>query len=371
MSETTATIASPEKSEAKTPKTYSTKAYSAKSPTSPLAPDRIQRRAPRPQDIQIEILYCGVCHSDLHQVRNEWESVMPTVYPCVPGHEIVGRVVKVGSAVKKFKEGDIAAVGCMVDSCGVCPSCRAGEEQYCDNMATLTYNSEDKQLGGVTYGGYSESVVVTEAFALKVPKQLDLAATAPLLCAGITTYSPLRHWNVKKGQKVGIVGLGGLGHMGVKFAHALGANVVLFTTSPNKTKDALQLGADEIVISKNEVEMQKHLASFDFILDTVSAEHDVNAYIDLLKRDGTLTLVGAPPTPFAVKGFGLLFKRRQLAGSIIGGIRETQEMLDFCGEHAIAADIEMVRMTQINEAFERLLKSDVKYRFVIDMASLK
>jgi len=258
-----------------------------------------------------------------------------------------------------------------VDSCGVCPNCRAGEEQFCDNTATFTYNAEDKQIGGVTYGGYSDSIVVTEAFALKVPQQLDLAATAPLLCAGITTYSPLRHWNVKKGQKVGVVGLGGLGHMGVKFAHALGANVVLFTTSPNKTKDALRLGADEVVISKNATEMQKHLASFDFILDTVSAEHDLNAYIDLLKRDGTLTLVGAPPTPSPVNGFGLLFKRRQLAGSIIGGIRETQEMLDFCAEHGITSDIELIRMPQINEAFERLLKSDVKYRFVIDMASLK
>jgi len=371
MNETTATIAPPEKSQAQASKTYSAKVYSAQSPTSTLAPGKIQRRAPRPQDIQIEILYCGVCHSDLHTVRNEWESVMPTVYPCEPGHEIVGRVVKAGRAVKKFKEGDIAAVGCMVDSCGVCPNCRAGEEQFCDNTATFTYNAEDKQIGGVTYGGYSDSIVVTEAFALKVPQQLDLAATAPLLCAGITTYSPLRHWNVKKGQKVGVVGLGGLGHMGVKFAHALGANVVLFTTSPNKTKDALRLGANEVVISKNEAEMQKHLASFDFILDTVSAQHDLNAYIDLLKRDGTLTLVGAPPTPSPVQGFGLLFKRRQLAGSIIGGIRETQEMLDFCAEHGIAADIELIRMPQINEAFERLLKSDVKYRFVIDMASLK
>jgi uncharacterized zinc-type alcohol dehydrogenase-like protein len=352
-------------------KAYSAKVYSARSATSALAPGSIQRRAPRPQDIQIEILYCGVCHSDLHQVRNEWVDVMATVYPCVPGHEIVGRVVKAGSAVKKFKEGDIAAVGCMVDSCGVCPSCRAGEEQFCDNMATFTYNSEDKQIGGVTYGGYSESIVVTEAFALKVPKQLDLAATAPLLCAGITTYSPLRHWNVKKGQKVGIVGLGGLGHMGLKFAHAFGANVVLFTTSPKKTEDALRLGADEVVVSKNETEMQKHLASFDFILDTVSAEHDLNAYINLLKRDATLTLVGAPPTPAPILGFGLLFKRRQLAGSVIGGIRETQEMLDFCAEHGITADIELIRMQQVNEAFERLLKSDVKYRFVIDMASLK
>jgi alcohol dehydrogenase (NADP+) len=371
MNQTTSTVELNEKTQPEASKTYSAKVYSAQSPTSQLAPGKILRRAPRPQDIQIEILYCGVCHSDLHQVRNEWVSMMPTVYPCVPGHEIVGRVVKAGSAVKKFKEGDIAAVGCMVDSCGQCPSCRAGEEQFCDNMATLTYNSEDKQLGGVTYGGYSESVVVTENFALKVPKQLDLAATAPLLCAGITTYSPLRHWKVKKGQKVGIVGLGGLGHMGVKFAHAFGANVVLFTTSPNKAADAVRLGADEVVVSKNEAEMQKHLASFDFILDTVSAEHDLNAYIDLLKRDGTLTLVGAPPTPSPVKGFGLLFKRRQLAGSIIGGIRETQEMLDFCAEHGFAADIETIRIQQINEAFERLLKSDVKYRFVVDMASLK
>lgn len=371
MNETTSTIAPHERTQSDTRKTFSAKVYSAQSANSALAPGSIQRRAPRPQDIQIEILYCGICHSDLHTVRNEWVSVMPTVYPCVPGHEIVGRVVKTGSAVKKFKEGDIAAVGCMVDSCGKCPGCLAGEEQFCEAPATFTYNSEDKHIGGVTYGGYSQSIVVTEAFALKVPKQLNLAATAPLLCAGITTYSPLRHWSVKKGQKVGIVGLGGLGHMGLKFAHAFGANVVLFTTSPNKTEDALRLGANEVVVSKNEAEMQKHLASFDFILDTVSAEHDLNAYIDLLKRDGTLTLVGAPPTPSPVQGFGLLFKRRQLAGSIIGGIRETQEMLDFCAEHGITSDIELIRIQQINEAYERLLKSDVKYRFVIDMASLK
>lgn len=371
MNETTSTIAPHEEIPSNTRKTYPAKVYSAQSAASALVPGSIRRRTPRPQDIQIEILYCGVCHSDLHQVRNEWVSVMPTVYPCVPGHEIVGRVVKAGSAVKKFKEGDFAAVGCMVDSCGVCPSCREGSEQFCENMATFTYNSEDKQIGGVTYGGYSESIVVTEAFALRVSKELDLAGTAPLLCAGITTYSPLRHWNVKKGQKVGIVGLGGLGHMGVKFAHAFGANVVLFTTSPNKTEDALRLGAHEVVISKNAAQMQKHLATFDFILDTVSAEHDLNAYIDLLKRDGTLTLVGAPPTPSPVRGFGLLFKRRQLAGSVIGGIRETQEMLDFCAEHGISADIELIRMQQIDDAFERLLKSDVKYRFVIDMATLK
>jgi uncharacterized zinc-type alcohol dehydrogenase-like protein len=296
---------------------------------------------------------------------------MTTTYPCVPGHEIVGRVVKAGSAVRKFKEGDLAAVGCLVDSCRVCASCRAGEEQFCENGPTFTYNSEDKQLGGVTYGGYSDSVVVDEAFALKVSKDLDLAGTAPLLCAGITTYSPLRHWKVSKGQKVGIVGLGGLGHMGVKFANAFGAHVVLFTTSPKKTEDALRLGAHEVVVSKNDAEMQKHAASFDFILDTVSGEHDLNAYIALLKRDGTMTLVGAPPTPTPVLGFGLLFKRRQLAGSLIGGIRETQEMLDFCAEHGITSDIELIRIEQINEAYARLLKSDVKYRFVIDMASLK
>ncbi len=352
-------------------KTYPAKVYSARSATSALAPGSIQRRTPRPQDIQIEILYCGVCHSDLHQARNEWENSLPTVYPCVPGHEIVGRVVKAGSAVKKFKEGDLAAVGCMVDSCGVCSSCRDGSEQFCENKATFTYNSEDKQLGGVTYGGYSESIVVTEGFALRVSKDLDLAAAAPLLCAGITTYSPLRHWKVKKGQKVGIVGLGGLGHMGVKFAHAFGAHVVLFTTSPNKTQDALRLGAHEVVMSRNEEEMEKHLASFDFILDTVSAHHDLNAYINLLKRDGTLTLVGAPPTPSSVQGFDLVFNRRSLAGSLIGGIRETQEMLDFCAEHGITCDVERIRIQQINEAYERMLKSDVKYRFVIDMASLK
>jgi uncharacterized zinc-type alcohol dehydrogenase-like protein len=258
-----------------------------------------------------------------------------------------------------------------VDSCGICPSCREGAEQFCDNVPTFTYNSEDQYLGGATYGGYADSIVVKESFALRVPPDLDLAATAPLLCAGITTYSPLRHWKVKKGQKVGIVGLGGLGHMGVKFANAFGANVVLFTTSASKTSDALRLGAQEVVISKNPAEMQKHLASFDFILDTVSAEHDLNAYISLLKRDGTLTMVGAPPTPLPVATFGLLAKRRQLAGAIIGGIRETQEMLDFCAEHGITADIERIRIQQINEAFERLLKSDVKYRFVIDMSSLK
>ena len=353
------------------PQTFPAKAYAAKSASSGLAPHIIQRRAPRAQDVQIEILYCGVCHSDLHQVRNEWQMVMPTVYPCVPGHEIVGRVVGVGSAVKKFKEGDIAAVGCMVDSCRTCASCRAGEEQYCEVGMTLTYNGEDKILGGVTYGGYSQSIVVDQNYVLRVPNQLDPAGTAPLQCAGITTYSPLRHWNVGKGQKVGVVGLGGLGHMGVKFAKAFGAHVVLFTTSPNKTADAVRLGADEVVISKNEAEMLKQAGSFNFILDTVSAEHDLNSYLQLLKRDGTMTLVGAPEKPTPLYSFSLIMGRRRLSGSAIGGIRETQEMLDFCAEKGITADIEKIKIQQINEAYERLLKSDVKYRFVIDMASLQ
>ena len=347
------------------------KAFAAQSPTSGLAPFTIRRRVPAPQDVQIDILYCGVCHSDLHQVRNEWQNAMPTTYPCVPGHEIVGRVVNTGNAVTKFKAGDIAAVGCMVDSCRTCTACRAGEEQYCDTFPTLTYNGEDKHLGGMTYGGYSESVVVDEAFVLRVSGKLNLAGTAPLLCAGVTTYSPLRHWNVGKGQKVGVVGLGGLGHMGVKFANAFGAEVVLFTTSPNKIADGRRLGAHEVVVSRNDAEMQKHLRSFDFILDTVSAEHDLNAYIDLLKWDGTMTLVGAPEQPLPITVFGLLMKRRQLAGSSIGGTRETQEMLDFCAEHNITADVELIGAQQINAAYERLLKSDVKYRFVIDMASLK
>ena len=362
----------PEKDDSSSkPQTFTAKAYAAHSATSPLAPFTIARRSPRPQDVQIEILYCGVCHSDLHQVRNEWQSVMPTTYPCVPGHEIVGRVVKVGRAVKKFKEGDIAAVGCMVDSCRVCASCLAGEEQYCEKFLTLTYNGQDKILGGVTYGGYTDTIVVDEPYVLRVGNKLDPAGVAPLLCAGITTYSPMRHWKVGKGQKVGIVSLGGLGHMGVKFAHAFGAHVVLFTTSPGKTADALRLGADEVVISKNDAEMEKHAASFDFILDAVSAEHDLNAYLRLLKLDGTMTLVGAPEKPAAIYGFNLLMKRRSLAGSAIGGIRETQEMLDFCAENGITSDIELIPIQQINQAYDRLLKGDVKYRFVIDMASLK
>jgi alcohol dehydrogenase (NADP+) len=349
---------------------YNTKAYSAASAKSPLASSTITRRDPTENDVQIEILFCGICHSDLHQVRNEWSEVMPTVYPCVPGHEIVGRVAKVGSAVSKFKPGDLAAVGCMVDSDRTCPECQAGLEQFCPNF-TLTYNFPDKRLGGVTYGGYSDSIVVDQRFVLRVPSNLKLAGAAPLLCAGITVYSPMHHWGVSKGKKVGVVGLGGLGHMGVKIAHALGAHVVVFTTSPSKKDDALRLGADEVVISKNSDEMQKHAGSFDFILDAVSANHDINAYINLLRRDGNITLVGAPEKPLAVSAFGLIMGRRSLSGSPIGGIPETQEMLDFCGRHNITADVEVIPIQKVNEAYERLLKSDVKYRFSIDMASLK
>src|SRR5579863_3040260 len=371
MNPPASSISAPEEIRSSTPPTYSAKSYSARSATSPLAPDTIKRREPRAKDVQIEILYCGVCHSDLHQIRDEWHDALATVYPCVPGHEIVGRVVRVGKEVKKFKEGDLAAVGCMVDSDRTCENCRAGLEQYCQNMATFTYNSEDKVLGGVTYGGYSSSIVVDEAFVLKVSDKVDLAATAPLLCAGITTYPPLRHWNVGKGQKVGIVGLGGLGHMGLKFAKAFGAHVALFTTSPNKAADAVRLGADEVIVSTDGAAMQKHTGSFDFILDAVSADHDLNAYLQLLNLDGTMTLVGAPAKPSAVSSFNLIMKRRRLSGSAIGGIRETQEMLDFCGEKGITSDIELIKIQQVNEAYDRLLKGDVKYRFVIDMASLR
>jgi uncharacterized zinc-type alcohol dehydrogenase-like protein len=349
---------------------YKTKAYSAASATSPLASTTIQRREPTERDVQIEILFCGICHSDLHQVRNEWKEVMPTVYPCVPGHEIVGRVTKVGSAVKKFKPGDLAAVGCMVDSDHTCENCKDDLEQFCPGLI-LTYNFPDKHLGGVTYGGYSDSIVVDEFFVLRVPPNLNLAGAAPLLCAGITTYSPMHHWGVTKGKKVGVVGLGGLGHMGVKFAHALGAHTVVFTTSPNKKEDALRLGADEVVLSRDKNEMQKHANSFDFILDAVAADHDINAYIALLRRDGNITLVGAPEKPLGVSAFGLIMGRRSLSGSAIGGIAETQEMLDFCGKHNITSDVEVIPIQKVNEAYERLVKSDVKYRFSIDMASLK
>lgn len=343
------------------------KAYSAASETSPLARTTISRRDLTEHDVQIEILFCGICHSDLHSVRNEWGA---TTYPIVPGHEILGRVTNVGSAVRNHKPGDIAAVGCMVDSDGICNQCKAGLEQFCPNMI-LTFGSADKHLGGVTFGGYSESIVVDERFVLRVPTNLDLAGTAPLLCAGITTYSPLHRSGVTKGNKVGVVGLGGLGHMGVKFAHAFGAHVVVFTTSSNKKEDALRLGADEVVVSRNADEMQKHAGSFDFILDTVSADHDINAYLNLLGVEGNLTLVGAPPKPLSVAAFSVIMGNRSFSGSNIGGVAETQEMLDFCGEHNITADVEVIPIQKVNEAYERLLKSDVKYRFSIDMASLK
>jgi uncharacterized zinc-type alcohol dehydrogenase-like protein len=335
-----------------------------------MASTTIARRDPTENDVQIEILYCGICHSDLHTVRNEWKAANPTVYPCVPGHEILGRVTAVGSAVTGFQPGDTAAVGCMVDSDGSCPECSAGLEQYCPNV-TFTYNAPDKHLGGVTYGGYSESIVVDQRFVLRVPAHLDPAGAAPLLCAGITTYSPMRHWKVGKGKKVGVVGLGGLGHMGVKFAHALGAHVVVLTHSPGKKEDAHRLGADEVVVSKNANEMQKHAGSFDFILDTVSAEHDINAFLELLRRDGSIVLNGAPEKRLPVAAFSLIMRRRSLSGSLIGGIAETQEMLDFCGQHNITADVEVIPMQKVNEAFRRMLTPDVKYRFSIDMASLR
>ncbi len=345
-----------------------TKSYAAKSATTPLVPFILERRAPGEHDVQIEILFCGVCHSDVHTVRNEWKG---TTYPCVPGHEIVGRVTKVGTHVKKFKTGDIAGVGCLVDSCRTCGSCEEHLEQFCEKGATFTYNAPDNHSDGVTYGGYSDSIVVDEAFVLRIPGNLDLAGTAPLLCAGITTYSPLLHHGVTKGQKVGIVGLGGLGHMGVKLAKALGAHVVVFTTSLNKVEDALRLGADDVVQSKDEDAMKKHLNSFHFILDTVGAKHDINAYLVLLRRDGNLTQVGVASEPLEVDVTNLIFGRRSFSGSLIGGLKETQEMLDFCGAHNITSDIELIPIQQVNEAYDRLVKGDVKYRFVIDMASLK
>ena len=345
-----------------------TQGYAAQSPTSPLAPISFDRRDPGPKDVQIQILYCGVCHSDLHTARGEWPGV---VYPVVPGHEIVGRVTGVGADVKKFKEGDMAAVGCLVDSCRHCPSCAEGLEQYCENGSTGTYGGVEKETGRPTNGGYSDKIVVTEDFVLRLSDKLDPAAAAPLLCAGITTWSPLRRWKVGPGQKVGIVGLGGLGHMGVKLAHALGAHVVLFTTSPGKAQDAHRLGADEVVISRNPEEMAKHAGSFHFILNTVAAPHNLDAFLVLLKRDGAMVLVGAPGEPHpSPTVFNLIMARRTLAGSLIGGIPETQEMLDFCAEHGIVSDIELIPIQRINEAYERMLKSDVKYRFVIDMASL-
>jgi uncharacterized zinc-type alcohol dehydrogenase-like protein len=346
-----------------------TKAYAAQTATSPLAPFEFHRRDPGADEVQIQILFCGVCHSDLHTARNEWKN---TLYPSVPGHEIAGRVVAVGDRVRKFKVGDLAAVGCMVDSCGHCPSCLDGDEQYCDNGFTLTYNGP--VFGGEnTYGGYSQTIVVKESFVLRIAHdEKNLASVAPLLCAGITTYSPLRHWGAGPGKKVGIVGLGGLGHMGVKIAHAMGAEVTLFTTSRNKIEDGRRLGADAVCISTDSAQMAVHANQFDLIVNTVAAPHDLDAYLQLLKRDGTMTLVGAPAEPHPSPNvFNLIFKRRQLAGSLIGGIRETQEMLDFCAQRGIVSDVETIPMDYINTAYERMLKSDVKYRFVIDLASLK
>lgn len=348
------------------------KGYAAQQATTPLVPFNFERRTLRPQDVQIDILYCGVCHSDIHTARNEWKN---TIYPFVPGHEIVGRVIQVGKDVTGFKQGDVVAVGCMVDSCGKCENCRGHLEQYCDNGVIFTYNSRDKHDQSVTYGGYSTQIVVDQKFVLRVPKEFkekDYPGVAPLLCAGITTYSPLRHWKIGKGSKVGVVGLGGLGHMAIKLAHAMGAYVVLFTTSASKVQDAKRLGADEVVISKNPEEMKKQASRFDFIINTVSVSHNLDPYIELLKRDGTMCLIGAPESPHPSPSVNLLiFRRKQLAGSLIGGIKETQEMLDFCAQHHITSDIEMIPIQKINEAYERMIKSDVKYRFVIDIASLK
>jgi len=348
--------------------TFQCTGYAATDAKGPLTPFAFTRRDPTEEDVAIDILYCGVCHSDVHMVRNEWGM---SSYPLVPGHEIVGRVSKTGSGVTRFKPGDLVGVGCMVDSCRTCPSCREGLQQYCETGGTIqTYGSPDPYLGGSTYGGYSRSIVVYEGFVLKVSERLPLAGVAPLLCAGITTWSPLRHWKVGEGQKVGIVGLGGLGHMGVKLAHALGAHVVMFTTSPSKAADAQRLGADEVVVSTDPQQMQAQANSFHFILDCVAASHDINAYLALLRRDGTLVSVGIPGQPFQVAAQSLVFGRRSLAGSGIGGIPETQELLDFCAEHGITADVEVIAMKDINTAYARMLKSDVKYRFSIDMATL-
>lgn len=349
-----------------------TAGYAAKSEKDPLAPFNFERRALRPKDVEIEILFCGVCHSDLHIARNEWKN---TLYPVVPGHEIVGKVLNVGKDVKGYKKGETVAVGCMVDSCRTCSACKDDLEQFCEAGVVFTYNGQDRQDKSPTFGGYSQNIVVDEKFVLHVPKEFkekDLPGVAPLLCAGITTYSPLHHWKVGKGSRVGVVGLGGLGHMGIKIAHAMGAHVILFTTSSGKIEDAKRLGANEVVISKNLDEMAKYKNSLDFILDTVSVPHNLDTYLELLKRDGTLCLVGAPPAPHPSPNVtSLIFGRKSIGGSLIGGIKETQEMLDFCGKHHITSDVEIIPIQKINEAYERMLKSDVKYRFVIDIASLK
>lgn len=346
----------------------STKAIGTHAADQPLAPMTIQRREATAHDVEIEILYCGICHSDLHSARNEWRG---TVYPIVPGHEIVGRVIKLGDHVTAFHVGELVGVGCLVDSCRKCECCHNGLEQFCENGSTDTYNAPDKHLGGRTFGGYSERIVVDENFVLHIPEGLDPAATAPLLCAGITTYSPLKHWGAGPGKKVGVVGIGGLGHMGVKIAKAMGAHVVVLTTSVGKIDDAKRLGADEVVLTTDRAQMKQHANSLHVILDTVSAQHDINAYLRLLKVDGSLVLVGAPMDPLPVVSFSLIMGRKSFSGSLIGGIAETQEMLDFCAHHNITSDIELIRADQVNEAYERLLKSDVRYRFVIDMATLK
>jgi alcohol dehydrogenase (NADP+) len=345
-----------------------THGYAAHSATTPLAPFDYQHRDPRPNDILIDIQFCGICHSDIHQARNEWGNA---IYPMVPGHEIVGKVAAVGSAVTKFKVGDTAAVGCMVDSCGECHSCKAGEQQYCDRHATVwTYNAKGKD-GQLTFGGYGNHIVLDEAFALHVPPNLDLAAAAPLLCAGITTYSPLKHWGAGPGKKIGIVGLGGLGHMALKFSHAFGAHTVQFTTSPSKIEDAKKLGADEVVLTKEANWHAPHAGTFDFILDCVSAPHDITPYLALLKRDSTYCTVGIPDSPMAVSAFSVAIGRKSVTGSAIGGIPQTQEMLDFCGQHNIVSDIEMTTFDKLSEAWDRVIKADVKYRFVLDLKSLK
>ncbi|RYZ00570.1 MAG: NAD(P)-dependent alcohol dehydrogenase [Chitinophagaceae bacterium] len=344
-----------------------TKAYAAYDAQSPLRDYSLERRAVGPHDVQIEILYCGVCHSDIHQVRNEWGN---SIFPMVPGHEIVGRVTEVGSQVKKFKIGDLAGVGCLVDSCRTCKKCQEGLEQYCENGSVGTYNALERDGKTVTYGGYSKQIVTTEEFVLKVSEKLDLKAVAPLLCAGITTWSPLRHWGVGKGHKVGVLGLGGLGHMAVKFAASFGAEVTMLSHSPSKEADAHRLGAHRFALTSNEETVKGLAKYFDFIIDTVSAPHDYNTYLGLLNTDGVLICVGAPPAPAQVPAFNLIMERRSIAGSLIGGIPETQEMLDYCAEHNIVSDIELIAMKDINEAYERMMKGDVKYRFVIDLATL-